>query len=170
MIGVETGRIADLLTLYRMISAVLISGAIAAGALRATSVLLATAWASDFLDGRIARAGTGSRLGRWDVIADVMVGAGAALGLAFSGVLPWWPVLAAVTVFGALFIAGNLAAGMLLQLTGFVPLLWLLWTERPVLWWLPFITALLIGVLDWRTLVHVSIPNFLRGVAGRFER
>jgi hypothetical protein len=75
-----------------------------------------------------------------------------------------------VTVFGGLFLAGNLAGGMLLQLTGFVPLLWLLWTERAALWWLPFLTALLIGVLDWRTLVHENIPNFLRGMAGRFER
>jgi phosphatidylglycerophosphate synthase len=77
-----------------MVLAVLIPGAIVAGASTATSVLLTVAWASDFLDGRMARAGAGSRLGRWDVIADVMVGAGAALGLGLSGAFPMWLVVA----------------------------------------------------------------------------
>ena len=93
MIGVETGRIADLLTLFRILCAVVIVVVIAAQG----PVPSFPAWVSDFLDGRIARGGGGSRLGRWDVIADGMV--------------------------GALFIAGNLTAGMLLQLTGSSPAL-----------------------------------------------
>jgi hypothetical protein len=169
-IGVEAGQIADLLTLFRMLSALLISATIAGGALAATAVLLAAAWVSDDLDGRLARSGGHTKLGQWDVLADAMVGAGAAVGLALAGVLPVWLVLMAVLGFGGLLVAGNLAAGMLLQLTGFLPLLWRLWVERPTAWWLPFLTAFVIGVVEWRKLIYVSIPNFLRGMAGRFER
>jgi phosphatidylglycerophosphate synthase len=169
-LGVEAGRIADLLTLFRMLSAVLIAVALATGSLMVTAVLLSAAWLSDALDGRMARVGGNSRLGQWDVIADAMVGAGAAIGLALSGILPIWLALTAVIGFGWLLVAGNLAAGMLLQLTGFIPVLWRLWIERPDVWWLPFVTALAIGVLEWRKLIYVSIPTFLRGMMGRFER
>jgi phosphatidylglycerophosphate synthase len=169
-IGVEAGRIADLLTLFRMASAVLIAVALATGALGVTAMLLSAAWLSDALDGRMARLGGRTRLGEWDVLADAMVGAGAAIGLALAGVLPVWPVLVAVIGLGGLLVAGNLAAGMLLQLTGFLPLLWRLWAERPSAWWLPFLTALVIGAVEWRKLIYVSIPNFIRGMAGQFER
>ena len=101
--------------------------------------------------------------------ADTAVGAALVIGLVGGGQLPLWIGLSSILVFGGLFVAGNLAAAMLLQLTGFLPTIYILWVERPATWWLPVATALAIGILDWRRLLVVNIPNFIRGVAGRFE-
>ena len=62
-----------------------------------------------------------------------------------------------------------LAASMLLQLTGYLPFLSVLWSQRPTAWWLPFAVAVSVGVVNWRRLLLVSIPTFLRGLSGRFE-
>jgi len=51
---------------------------------------------------------------------------------------------------------------MLLQVAGYVPLIALLWSRRPSLWWMPLATAVSIGFIDWRRLLQVNIPSFLR--------
>lgn len=99
------------------------------------AILLSISWITDFLDGRLARrASTPTRLGRWDVWADTAVGAGLVVGLVLEGTLPLSMGLSALVLFGGLFLAGNLAVAMLVQLTGFLPILWILWSERPAAW------------------------------------
>ena len=108
-------------------------------------------------------------MGDFDITADTAVGTGLVIGLTGGGTLPLWAGLLAIVVFGGLFVAGNLAAAMLLQLTGFLPALYIFLTDRPEAWWLPYLTIIVIAILDWRRLVFVNIPNFLSGIRGRFE-
>lgn len=162
---------ADALTAFRLLAAGALVFMIPAEELTGVAVLLGIAWLTDLFDGRLARKSKSpTRLGRWDALADTAVGAGLVVGLQLGGVLAPWAAIGALLVFGALGIAGNVAALMILQLVGFVPTLWLLWTERPTLWWFPAVTALTIGVVDWRRLVFINIRGFLRGVAGKFEQ
>lgn len=162
--------VADALTLSRLIAAVLAIPLVWNERWTAVAVLLALAWVSDLLDGRLARAsGSPTRLGAWDMRADTAVGAGLVIGLIGQGSMPAWAGLLALTLLGGMFLAGNLAAAMLLQLTGFIPVLVTLWGDRPMVWWLPFAIAVAIGVADWRRLFTINIPAFVRGVAGRFE-
>lgn len=161
---------ADTLTGFRFVAAVALLLLAASGAFTGVALLLSIAWITDFLDGRLARrAGTPTRFGRWDMWADTSLGVGLVIGLVIEGTLPPWIGLGSLLLFGGLFLAGNLAAAMLTQLTGYLPVLWVLWTDRPTMWWIPFATFLSIGLADWRRLIFINIPAFLRGIAGRFD-
>ena len=161
---------ADTLTALRLITGVALLPFAWQGSWPVVAVLLSSAWLGDVLDGRLARRSSSETvLGSWDLRADTAVGAGLLVGLAGHGTVPWLLALAALAVFGGLFIAGNVAASMLLQLAGYLPFLHVAWTERPAAWWLPFATIVFVGIVNWRRLVYVAIPAFLRGVAGRFE-
>lgn len=130
-------------------------------ALSATAVVVSLGWLTDLLDGRLARrSGTKGRLAEWDLRADTALGIGLLAGLAIAGLVDvWLPVAAALLIWP--FLVGNVAAAMMIQLAGFVPLLLLLWDRRPPLWWLPFATALVCGIVDWRRLLFANIPAFL---------
>jgi phosphatidylglycerophosphate synthase len=161
---------ADALTGFRFLAAGALAVMASTGAFTGVAVLMAIVWASDFADGRLARkAATPTQLGTWDIWADTAVGAGLVIGLTLGGTIPMWIGLGSLVLFGSLFLAGNLAASMLLQLTGYLPVLWVLWTERPGAWLVPFATFSVIGLLDWRRLFFINIPRFLHGIAGRFE-
>lgn len=162
---------ADTLTAIRLVSAPALVPLAWTGSWPAVGVLLAAAWVGDIADGRLARrSGVETRLGAWDMAADTAVGAGLVVGLAGHGTIPWVVGLPALVVFGGLFIAGNLAASMLLQLVGYLPFLYILWSERPDVWWLPFAAIVFAGLVNWRRLFFVAIPAFLRGVTGRFDQ
>lgn len=162
--------VADTLTGFRLVAAPALALMAQSGAFSGVALLLSLAWLSDFLDGKLARkADSPTRFGGWDMWADTAVGAGLIVGLVAGGTLPMWIGVGALVLFGGLFLAGNLAAAMLTQLSGYLPVLWVLWSDRPSAWAVPFATFLLIGIADWRRLVFVNIPRFLRGVAGRFE-
>lgn len=161
---------ADVLTTIRLLGAIAVALLISAGLWTMVALLVAMVWISDLLDGRLARlSGLQTRLGRLDLVFDTLFGTGIVLGLLIAGILPLWLGLGSMIVFGGLFFAGNVAAAMLLQLTGFVPLLVALWERKPATWWAPFAVALLAAVVDWRRLVFTNIPMFIRGVTGRFE-
>lgn len=161
----------DVLTALRLAIALALIPVAGASAYSAAAILLSVAWLTDFLDGRLARAlGVIGRLGRWDMTVDTGLGAGLLIGMTGAGVVPVWVALAALVVFGGLYFAGNLAASMLLQLSGYLALVNELWSQRLPLWWLPMATAVAIGTMDWRRLLTFNIPNFVRGVSGRFDR
>lgn len=163
-------RFADALTLARGLAAITLVPLVWSESWTAVAVVLAAAWITDALDGRLSRtAGGGTVLGGWDMKTDTAVGVGLIVGLIGNGTVPWWLGSAVIVVTGGFFLAGNLAAAMLLQLAGFLPTLFILLDARTALWWLPIATAVLIGFLDWRRLFLVNIPTFIRGVAGRFE-
>lgn len=161
--------VADVLTTARLGLALALPVVLGTGRLTVAAVLVSTAWISDILDGRLARSSAGEgRLGRWDLTADTAVGAGVLVGLTVAGELPVWYAVAALLVLGAWFLrTENFAGSMLLQLAGYVPLLWILWSEQTDWWWLPFVTAFLIGIVDWRRLIEVNIRGFLSSVTPR---
>ncbi len=161
---------ADALTLGRMVVAALLVPIVWSGSLTAAALLVSVAWLSDFADGRLARSSEAeTQLGNWDLAADTLVGLGLVLGLVGLGVLNPLVGLGLATILGVLFLVGNVAAGMLLQVLGYGPFLYLLWVNRPPAWWTPFLTAALIAVIDWERLIYINIPAFFRGIAGRFE-
>lgn len=160
---------ADLLTAARLGMAVALPVVLGTGRMTVAAVVVSSAWVTDVLDGRLARTSAGeSRLGRWDLTADTAVGAGVVVGLASAGRLPVWYAVSVLLVLGVWFLhTGNFASSLLLQLAGYVPLLSVLWSERADLWWLPLVTAFSIGMVDWRHLIEVNIPGFLRGLTPR---
>jgi len=163
--------IADGLTALRLIAAMVLLVFAWSGIWQGVAVTLTVAWLSDFLDGRMARQANGlTKLGPFDLPADTAVGAGLLIGLIGAGEIPAWLGIGALVLFGAVYAAGNLAASMLLQLSGFLPTLWVLWRYRPPAWWLPVVTALGIAILDWEQLMKVNIPGFIRGITGHFDR
>lgn len=157
---------ADLLTAARLGIALAVPVVLVTGRLTVAAVVVSSAWISDILDGRLARSAAGEgRLGWWDLIADTAVGAGVVVGLAGAGKLPVWYAVGSLLLFGVWFLrTGNFASSMLLQLAGYVPLLLVLWSEQVRL---PIVTAFLISMVDWRRLIEVNIPGFLRGVTPR---
>lgn len=162
--------LADALTVSRGLAALALIPLVWTEMWPVVGVVLSSAWLSDFLDGRLARGSGGrTRLGHWDVTADTAVGAGLVVGLMGNGTLPWLGGVAVIVIVGALYLAGNLAASMIMQLTGYVPTLFILYDRQASLWWLPPITAGVIALIDWRRLLLINIPSFIRGVAGRFE-
>ncbi|MGA7227090.1 MAG: CDP-alcohol phosphatidyltransferase family protein [Acidimicrobiia bacterium] len=160
--------IPDLLTFSRLGVAVLVVPVAWSLDLELTGILVSAAWLTDFLDGRLARrSNVEGRMGRWDLPIDTLVGTGLLIGLTGAGKIPVVVAVAAIVGLGGWFLTGNQTASMLLQLAGYLPLFGILLSERPTAWWLPFLTALLIGVLDWRRLLTINIPAFLRGLVGR---
>lgn len=153
--------VADGMTILRLLLSVAVVPLTWAADLTATGIVVSVAWLTDLADGRLARrSGSAGRLAGWDLRADTLVGLGVVVGLTASGLVPiWLPIAVAPGLWP--FLRGNVTAAMLVQLAGFVPLLVLLWTDRPPAWWLPFATAALIGILDWRRLIFVNIPGFL---------
>lgn len=161
---------ADALTAARSIAALVAFPLISSRNWTMVALLFSLVWLSDLLDGRLARLSSGqTRLGDFDLLVDTVFGAGVVISLTAAGVIPFALGAGAMIVFGGLFLAGNTAAAMLLQLTGFIPVMAILWQERPQTWWAPFLVAALAAVVDWRRLIQVNIPAFLRGITGRFE-
>jgi phosphatidylglycerophosphate synthase len=155
--------VADGLTVLRLVIAIVLVPVTWSLSLGVSALLLSVAWVTDALDGRLARAaGEEGRMGRWDLTADTAVGAGLLVGLAGSGEIPAWFAAAVLAILGTLFLFGSFVASMLLQVAGYVPLIALLWSRRPSLWWMPLATAVSIGFIDWRRLLQVNIPSFLR--------
>jgi phosphatidylglycerophosphate synthase len=154
---------ADGLTVSRLVIAIVLVPVTWSLSLGVSALLLSVAWVTDVLDGRLARAaGEEGRMGHWDLTADTAVGAGLLVGLAGSGEIPAWFAAAVLAILGTLFLFRSFAASMVLQVAGYASMISLLWSRRPSFWWVPLATAILIGIIDWRRLVQVNIPGFLR--------
>ncbi|MDJ0497874.1 MAG: hypothetical protein QNJ89_08595 [Acidimicrobiia bacterium] len=136
------------------------------------AALLAIAWWSDLLDGRLARrSGIATRLGPWDFVVDTLVGAALLAGLTASGLvalLPWG--LAGIALLLGFFVWRNLALGMLVQAIAYGFLLAELWAREPV--WMLALTASIGGILiaDYRRFTTFVLPTFFAGLTGKHER
>lgn len=167
------GLAADGLTLWRFIVAVALIPILETRRLVLGAGLLGTAWISDFLDGRAARASQGrTRLGEVDLFADTLVGAGAVLGFTAWGWVP--PVLGlglTVLLLTTFALSRNEAMSMLLQATGYALVLWRTWQDghAVALWWLLSIIAV-IAVVNRRIFWERSLPTFLGGMAAVVRR
>ena len=158
---------ADLLTALRLGLAIVLTVLVARGDLEAAAVGLSAAWLTDALDGALARAaGGGTRLGEWDLPADVLVGAGVLTGLGLAGDVPA-PVALAVTpaLLIAFVVIRNPFPGMVLQAIAYGGILWRLWAEGAATRWVPVAVAGVIGIAERRRFVRVMLPTFFRGAA-----
>ena len=95
-------KVADALTLARMVLVVILLGVGSregVAALPAVVVLTVACWVTDVLDGKLARqAAAPTRLGRYDVAADLGLALSLAICLVLWGVLPPAPVVIVVVV------------------------------------------------------------------------
>jgi phosphatidylglycerophosphate synthase len=159
---------ADILTVSRLGLALSLIPAVWTSSLTLASALISLAWLTDLLDGRLARAARAEgRLGPWDLGIDTCVGVGVLIGLMGAGDVPVVLGVTAIFVLGSWSFTGNFAAALLLQLVGYLPLLAIVWARRPLMWWLPFLTVIMIGLLDRQRLMTVNIPLFIRALTGR---
>lgn len=161
------GWVADGLTAARTMLAVGIAALVADDSIDAAALVLAIAWLTDALDGPLARhADAPTRLGDWDMPADVSVGAGMLVGLGFAGTMPLWLVITLLIGAGGGFIfLRSPALGMILQAVAYGVFLWRLWSEGAPTRWVPVAVAGTIGVLDFRRLTRIVLPEFFRGVS-----
>jgi hypothetical protein len=166
-------RAADGLTIGRVIVAVALVPVLGGGRVTLAAALVGSAWVSDFLDGRAARASGGqTRLGDFDLWADTLVGAGVVLGFTVWGWVPPVVGLGLVALLLTAFaITRNEAMSMMLQATGYALLLWRTWQDghSASLWWLLTVIGM-IAFVNRRTFWERSLPTFLSGVAGVVRR
>jgi len=165
------GLWADTLTVSRMVLAAPLLVSAAAGAWAIVAMLLAVAWWSDLLDGRLARRSTEpTRFGHLDLTADTVAGAGLLLGLVVGGHVPVW--LGAVgAALGAVAVAlRNPAAAMLVQVCGYAPALWFAYSEAIAGFVVAVASILVIAALDIRRFVTYVLPTFFKGLLGRQDR
>lgn len=152
--------LADGLTLARGLLAVVLVPVIDRGNWRLAALVLVAAWWTDFLDGRIARSTTGTRLGAWDERADTAVGAGVMIGLMAGGhVAAVWPITGAVLL--ALYLGtGRFGFSQMLQAIAYGAVLWTTFHTDQFGFALLAATIVAIGVLDVRRLVGYNLPEF----------
>ena len=161
-------RVADALTASRAVIAVALVPAIASGHIDIAAVLLAVAWCTDMLDGRIARmSGTEGRLGSRDLQVDTAVGVAVLVGLALTGHAPMLAFAIAAVLGGTFVLSGNAAAGLGLQTIAYAWFLVIVWQRGSAIgrWLLPGLIAILL-VIDLDRFVAVEVPRFIRGIAG----
>lgn len=159
--------LADALTVVRLPMALAIAWVIGVhDALAVGAALLSAAWVTDLADGRLARkAGSATRWGRWDPIADATVGMGVLVGLVVSGrvgAVPWLALGA--LLFAAFLVTRNVALGMVAQAVAYGLLIVELAMDAPHALWMPGATAALIGVVDARRFAEVVLPDFFSGL------
>lgn len=158
---------ADGLTAGRGVLGLVVGALIARGRSDAAAIVLGAAWATDPLDGHLARtSGHPTRLGPYDMVVDTLVGASVLVGLWVAGVAPGWLVVVTVVVVGtAYLLMRQTALGMALQAVAFGTFAWHLWTRGSLALWVPVAVAVGIGLLGWRRLFTILIPEFFRGLA-----
>ncbi|NIA24229.1 MAG: hypothetical protein GWP04_01525 [Gammaproteobacteria bacterium] len=159
--------LADVLTGLRALIALLLVAMVGQGRLETAAALLATAWLTDFFDGKSARAASRpTHLGQWDLQVDTFVGAGLMIGLALGGYVSWGVGLLVVVVLGGGWIAlGNNSLSSVLQATAYGLFMWLAYSQSINGWWLPPVVILIIATLNWHRFIHDSIPGFFEGIA-----
>lgn len=167
------GLAADGLTLSRLVVAVALIPVLGTRRTVLGAALVGSAWMSDFLDGRAARASSGpTRMGGADLWVDTLVGAGAMLGFVAWGWVP--PVVGiglVVLLIGAFAALRNEAMSMLLQATGYGLVLWRTWRDGHALVLLGLLAVIAtIGIVNRRIFWERSLPTFLGGMASLFRR
>jgi hypothetical protein len=157
--------VADGLTAVRAIVVFPLFFATTAEGIDVAAGLLAVAWWTDLLDGRCARlTPKPTRLGRWDLLVDTMVGAALLGGLVASGSVegvPWSVV--GLALFGWYLWRRNPSASMTFQALAYGFFLTKVWAKEPA--WIGVLVATIGGImaLDWHRFVGTTLPTFFAG-------
>lgn len=129
--------------------------------------LVAWVWASDALDGHLARSsGAAGRLAALDPVADAAVAVGLAWYLGTVGFLPVLTSrLVVVVLLAAWWATRAIAVQMLLQALAYGSFLW--WVQAEAVPGRSALALVLVGVvlLEWRRLIDELVPTFLHGWA-----
>jgi len=162
----KRAHVADALTASRFVLALVVIPIAARGAWLLAGIVVTTAWWTDFLDGRMARSTTGSRLGDWDPHADTAVGIGIVAGLVGGGHVPgavWWLVVAGL--FTVAYLTTRIFAfSELVQALGYGPLLWLAAAHHRVVFVFMVATIAAILILDAHRFRRYTLPAFFDGL------
>lgn len=166
MATVAVARVADTLTLARLLLAVLITVALAADRLLLGAVMLVCGWATDTADGFFARKAPGlTKLGPWDATVDGIVGMGLMLGLVLGGFAPIGWLVAVLALGGLLLFASSAASGMLLQGIAYGWFLWIL-ADRHTGGLIVVLTAIaIVATIHGQRVPRVLLPKFFADVA-----
>lgn len=170
--GLKRSHVADALTASRFVIALTVAPIVGRGAWLAASLLVAAAWWTDFLDGRVARTTSGTRLGCWDPHADTAVGLGIVVGLAGGGHVlgpAWWVVGAGLFTL-AYLVTGIFAFSESVQALGYGPLLWLTAANQRLGFAMLVGTIAAILILDIHRFRTYTLPAFFDGLRGLARR
>lgn len=166
MLTVEVARVADTLTLTRLLLAVLLALVLAADRLLLGALILVCGWTTDTADGFFARKAPGmTRLGRWDATIDGMVGVGLMLGLVLGGFAPAVWLIPMLALGGLLLFARSAASGMLLQGIAYGWFLWILAEEHEGGLILVLAAIAMVAMIHGQRVPNVLLPKFFADVA-----
>jgi len=130
------------------------------------AALLALAWVTDFLDGRLARSTPHpTRLAAWDLRVDSTVSVCVLIGMGVTGHIPWLLVAAVLALGSVTAFSGNPSPAMVMMGIVYGWFMWILLIQRPLGWWLPFAGGAIIGMADWHRFTRVIMPAFFKGLA-----
>jgi cardiolipin synthase len=175
MVGIKT--LADTLTGVRFLLAfylVWLGWQKGAGAIASAALALLIAWATDVLDGPLARRdprGIRTWIGDRDLEADTAVALGVWIYLMLAGYLsPWlagsYLVVAAVALWR--FGSAQLAWG--LQALPYGAMIWTSWRTAPLYGLLLVAWIGLVIVATWPRFPRQTVPDFLNGVRGLWRQ
>ena len=166
MTTVAVARVADTLTLARLLLAGLIAVVLAADRLLLGAVILVCGWTTDTADGFFARKAPGmTKLGPWDATVDGIVGMGLMLGLVLGGFVPLAWLIAVLALGGLLFFAGSSASGMLLQGIAYGWFLWILAERHTGALILVLAVIVVVAIIHGQRVPKVLIPKFFADLA-----
>lgn len=157
--------IADLLTGVRGLIAFALIASLASGFLKTSAALVALAWITDNLDGRIARKSEReTRFADRDLDVDTMVGAGILVGVVLGGYAGTWLVWGSLLLLGVPYVLlRRPTLSMLLQAVAYAIHLRLLWTEAREVFWVPVLAIGAILIIDFDRFRTVTLPTFFGG-------
>ena len=175
MVGIKT--VADTLTSVRfLLGLVLMWLGWQKGpeAIRSATLTLLVAWATDVLDGPLARRdprGIHTWIGDHDLEADMMVALGAWVYLALSGFLsPWLAVAYVLAAAAALWHFGSAHLAWGVQALPYGAMIWTAWRVMPPYGVLLVAWIGLVVVATWPRFPQHTLPEFLGGMRNLWRR
>jgi cardiolipin synthase (CMP-forming) len=169
MIRVKT--LADTLTVSRVFLAFVILWLGMAGgseALPAATAVLIVAWATDLLDGAVARCDRSAEqtwVGRHDLHADMSVGLGVLGYLTIAGFVHVWAGIGYLLVCAVLlWMTRSDAVGMAVQAPPYGLMLYQALRHAPLQGGMAIAYLALIVIITWPRFPRQTVPGFLRGM------
>jgi cardiolipin synthase len=132
------------------------------------TLTLLVAWATDVLDGPLARRdprGIQTWIGDHDLEADLVVALGVWAYLAMAGfVSPWLAAAYVLAAVAALWRFGSAHLAWGVQALPYGAMIWTTWRTLPAYGFLLVAWIVLVVVITWPRFPHQTLPGFLDGM------
>jgi len=168
---IHAKTLADTLTISRFLLALLILWLGLTGgseALPAATTALIFAWATDLLDGPLARRDPSGRqtwVGTLDLQADISVAAGVLCFLTFGGFIPAWAgVSYALIATALLYHFRSPHLGWAVQAPPYAVMLYVAVRGAPLHGWIAVAWIVLTVIVTWPRFPRETVPAFLQGM------